>query len=155
MPDVLLWRNTHQTILKFFDPAVPDFHCKKSQTAGSGSESFSYHTGFHLYIHSFRAAQGTKRHEKNVGLLQLSFYNCSIGIFSILQITGRWVGCPFIGWPYFYMCRMLFQAQISVPWARNLIFVKTTLVFILSIQSMLSTPYNLLNLWFWKESLWL
>ena len=45
--------------------------------------------GYHLYIHSFRAAQGTKRHEKNVGLLQLSFYNCSIGIFSILQITGR------------------------------------------------------------------
>ena len=44
---------------------------------------------FHFYIHSFRAAQGTKRHEKNVGLLQLSFYNCSIGIFSILQITGR------------------------------------------------------------------
>lgn len=43
----------------------------------------------HFYIHSFRAAQGTKRHEKNVGLLQLSFYNCSIGIFSILQITGR------------------------------------------------------------------
>ena len=50
MPDVLLWRNTHQTILKFFDPAVPDFHCKKSQTAGSGSESFSYHTGFHLSL---------------------------------------------------------------------------------------------------------
>lgn len=37
---------------------------------------------------------------------------------------------------------MLFQAQISVPRARNLIFVKTTLVLILSIQSMLLTPYN-------------
>ena len=50
MPDILLWRNTHQIILKFFDPAVPDFHCKRSQTAGSGSESFSYHTGFHLSL---------------------------------------------------------------------------------------------------------
>ena len=37
---------------------------------------------------------------------------------------------------------MLFQAQISVPRARNLIFVKTTLVLILSIQSMLFTPHH-------------
>ena len=58
----------------------------------TGHQRFDYAQealNLHIYIHSFRAAQGTKRHEKNVGLLQLSFYNCSIGIFSILQITGR------------------------------------------------------------------
>ena len=48
---------------------------------------------FHIYFHSFRFAQGTKRYE-NVSLSLFFIYNSSCRELGILQITGRWVGCP-------------------------------------------------------------
>ena len=43
---------------------------------------------FHIYFHSFRFAQGTKRYE-NVSLSLFFIYNSSCRELGILQITGR------------------------------------------------------------------
>lgn len=42
----------------------------------------------HIYFHSFRFAQGTKRYE-NVSLSLFFIYNSSCRELGILQITGR------------------------------------------------------------------
>lgn len=47
----------------------------------------------HIYIHSFRFAQA-QNVMKMVSLSLFFLYNSSCRELGILQITGRWVGCP-------------------------------------------------------------
>ena len=117
---------------------------------------------YHFYIHSFRFAQGTKRNEN--GLPERTFFFIILLIGNSVYYKsrgGEWAIQP-AGWPYFYMCRLSFQAQISVHSEQvRITSTKSYLclnnfVYGLDRQSMPFPPIIFVEpLWFWKESLWL
>ena len=110
---------------------------------------------FHRYIHSFRFAQA-----QNV----MKMFPWAYFFFIILLVGnsvyyksrgGEWA-VRLAGWPYCYMCRLSFQAQISVTPSTKSYLCLNNFVYGLDSQSIPSLPIIFSEpLRFWKESLWL